>query len=779
MTVSVQCIHCHKRYNAPASMAGKRVKCKHCARVFEIPADAPPGVEGSGSKAGLKGQDSAVGTPAGAGSRSGGKLEEAAGKSRAPAGKLGHPSAGFAGKVARSAGTPTLELADQPAQFSMRRPSVPLDFPGAYELDRFAPLFLILVGMGWLALAAFTSNQTGLGWVSAVRMVAFFALFLGVTFPLGYWAIRSAGRRKRFSLPSTPGLRALASFALAFALPIAFWQMSQGVGMLVFGACLGAVVACGAVWFLFRIQGPEMSAALGGAAGALAVSVAIAYFTLFGVDHAFRAAAVRSGTNQLTHSPMGAIAWDVPLGTGEETTHKHPVAVVPDTATTQPGEGRGATTRATGENVIVNVPPVEVATTTPVPTTTPPAEAETSVTKPVESGSTKPMTTEVATAQGTPTPRTTAPETAPPETTSQGTVARTAPAADVTQVTSPLVSKISVVGELEEGSRVIFPALAANVVAVVTPGETEEHVVFFSGNPLVKKGEKTFEVETDVRQRYCLSANGETLARLVSFPKLGVQLWNTFTNREVKVVPLNPAHGKPDLLGFGANESVVVEWNRESLPDVEVINPRPAAPQTVAFLRLKKFDASPCNPTISPEGRQMAVAAFLEQKGGLYLWDLTTTRDGALRTCPISLSTWGPPTGIAYGPMSASVAVYFEIKEKGVIYQYRTGDASVLHEHPYRTLPYPAGATEEFDGRPLDYVDANTWLLMGRVLIDVETGKVLGELGVETPVAQRVLDRETILLQVHDGAGKNRLVQVKLKTDAVVARRSEVRGTRG
>jgi hypothetical protein len=129
--------------------------------------------------------------------------------------------------------------------------------------------------------------------------------------------------------------------------------------------------------------------------------------------------------------------------------------------------------------------------------------------------------------------------------------------------------------------------------------------------------------------------------------------------------------------------------------------------------------------------------------------------------------------------MSASVAVYFEIKEKGVIYQYRTGDASVLHEHPYRTLPYPAGATEEFDGRPLDYVDANTWLLMGRVLIDVETGKVLGELGVETPVAQRVLDRETILLQVHDGAGKNRLVQVKLKTDAIVARRSEVRGTRG
>src|SRR5690242_9600925 len=100
MTVSVQCVHCHKRYNAPASMAGKKVKCKHCAQVFEIPADAPPGTDASAaSKAGVKGQDSAVGAPAGAGSRAGGKVQETAGASRAPAppaGKLGHPSAGFA-----------------------------------------------------------------------------------------------------------------------------------------------------------------------------------------------------------------------------------------------------------------------------------------------------------------------------------------------------------------------------------------------------------------------------------------------------------------------------------------------------------------------------------------------------------------------------------------------------------------------------------------------------------------------------------------------------------
>src|SRR2546430_17366726 len=39
-TISIECVHCHKRYNAPATMAGKKVKCKHCGKVFAIPGDS-------------------------------------------------------------------------------------------------------------------------------------------------------------------------------------------------------------------------------------------------------------------------------------------------------------------------------------------------------------------------------------------------------------------------------------------------------------------------------------------------------------------------------------------------------------------------------------------------------------------------------------------------------------------------------------------------------------------------------------------------------------------
>src|SRR5438046_917252 len=37
MAIIVECNSCGKQYNAPDSMAGKRVKCKQCGQVFAIP----------------------------------------------------------------------------------------------------------------------------------------------------------------------------------------------------------------------------------------------------------------------------------------------------------------------------------------------------------------------------------------------------------------------------------------------------------------------------------------------------------------------------------------------------------------------------------------------------------------------------------------------------------------------------------------------------------------------------------------------------------------------
>src|SRR6476646_3885773 len=102
-TISIQCVHCQKRYNAPAAMAGKKVKCKHCGKIFEIPANAPQ--VGDADRA----QESAAPVTAAGKSRTPAGVSKA---SASTAGKLGHPGAGFSSKIERSGSAQTLDFAE-------------------------------------------------------------------------------------------------------------------------------------------------------------------------------------------------------------------------------------------------------------------------------------------------------------------------------------------------------------------------------------------------------------------------------------------------------------------------------------------------------------------------------------------------------------------------------------------------------------------------------------------------------------------------------------------
>src|SRR6266496_4196688 len=120
MAISIECVHCHKRYNAPGTMAGKKVKCKHCGQIFAIPANALQAGAGDSnlSSAEEKLAETAASksrTPAGAASAKGSPAAE----------KLGHPGAGFSTKIARSDSAQALDLADSPGPAVMLRPSIP------------------------------------------------------------------------------------------------------------------------------------------------------------------------------------------------------------------------------------------------------------------------------------------------------------------------------------------------------------------------------------------------------------------------------------------------------------------------------------------------------------------------------------------------------------------------------------------------------------------------------------------------------------------------------
>lgn len=765
-TISIQCVHCHKRYNAPATMAGKKVKCKHCGKVFAIPLDAGAGeAEGGLSAVGAEAHDMGAPIAPSSGSRTGGALPAA----RDTSNKLGAAKS----RMERNANATEIEFADDRRAYSLR-PSVSYAFPGADVIEQIAPPIMIILGLGWLGLVAYQSNNTNAAWVGAVRAVAYVGLSLGLAFPLGYWAIKRASLVDRFMLPPKPGMRTLACMSLGFAFALILWVYGMTVGMLVAGTFVGMIVALGTTWFLFRLQPRELGNALGGVGAALVGSVVIAYLALFGVHTVFAVAMAKSGTNTLDKSPMGpTFAWDVPV-VDDKPKKKKVVAIVPTQPTTEPAE--------------------QITLNTTQPTTTAPssqptaAQGTTEQGKSGDPGTPKPVdaANAIAMAPGGEKPVvTTTPKPEGPD----GTPVNVPPSA--TAVESPLVAKATPIAAMLGGSQVFFPPTGANAVGVLRKTTTgDEQVEFYAGHPLAKVEAQPdpFVAEKKVSQNYVLSPNGETMARLTSFPLTGLQLVSTATGKEVKTIPLEGEGAQPFLIGYGGgNDAVVIMWQKGGMQNaIEVVNTKATGSMTrLTAFQIEGCDVTASNPLINPEGQKLAIATQANGEGVINVYDLMS-RDPKRRPrqLKVALPKWVPPAGMAWGP-NGMLAAYFEIEGNGVLYHFQTSSPlTPLHAHVFRggraLLPpqaqgAPAGTTG-FVGRTLEFVSQNEWLVFGRQLIDVETGKSLGELGLNDPREQRVVDKDNLLIVSMAPNGTERLVHVELKPSEVLAKRNEVRG---
>jgi hypothetical protein len=755
-TIPVQCPHCEKRYSAPASLAGRSVKCKHCQEVFALPratgaaaaaAPAQNPSDGTRQSAGVAPTDRAGKTrqPPAAdanGTRPGDDQPE----------KLGHPSAGFAARRERNPAAREIEIdTDGAIPIVMLRPSVPFDFPGAPLLDRALPPLLLVGGLGWLAIMAANSNTTGVGWVTPLRLVTYLLLALLVAFPLGYWALGRAARKNRFTLPPGALVRALGVFSFAFALPLVFWLSGESVGMLVTGAIFALVVAAGAVWFLFRVQPVEIPSTLTATSLAIISSLVLGYFLLMGASMVYERVARKSGKNELTQSPMGpTFAWDVPrdepkgravarLPQDEQPITPASVEPPPPATTTAPTTGPAATTQAVAVTRPVQPP---IATTQPaVPaTTTQPAVTVVPATNPVT------------------------------------------PAVVPQPPLSPIVASISPAVDLGEPTQLLFPARGPGLVAAVKADREMESIALFSGNP-IKMSAATppaFPAEATLRNHFALNATGETLARVSTFPQLAIELLNVADPKVARRIPLNANYGLPELIGFGFNDAVVLLWNKSNLYGIEVIATGKGATGSVATFNIDPIDRTPGNPSISPDGKVLAIAAPAANGaagGFIDLWDLVTRRTRPIRSLKVPLTNWSKPTGLAFAPNSQQISAYFEQDGKGVIYAFRAGaDLPPQHTHvfPPRVL-YPANAAGAFTGPTLHYLDAHTLLMLGRAVIDVDTGGLLGQLQVENPRLQHVVDPQTVLLQTDGPNGKPHLLQVKLNPEALAAKRKELK----
>jgi hypothetical protein len=202
VAIPIQCPECHKKYQAPDHMAGKRVKCKYCGVIFLIAADARSG-------------DAATDMSA---------LDELNALSESARHEaIKRP----AGAAAASADIDSIFQAEYASEGAPRTNKLYV-FPLSRLLDRWLPPVLLAVGLIWASYEAVNRNDTNRPWVGFFRAAVFLMAFFASVLPFTLMGLRAASRKLNYELPPSPALRTMGIFAVPFALACAMWLLLGG-----------------------------------------------------------------------------------------------------------------------------------------------------------------------------------------------------------------------------------------------------------------------------------------------------------------------------------------------------------------------------------------------------------------------------------------------------------------------------------------------------------------------------------------------------------------------
>jgi hypothetical protein len=703
VAIPIQCPECHKKYQAPDHMAGKRVKCKHCGVIFLIAADARSADAGADMSA----------------------LDELNALSASGTHEA-HTRVAGGGFGAAAGDLDSIFQAEYAAEGAPRTNKLYV-FPLSRLLDRWLPQVLLAVGLVWACYEAFNRNDTTRAWVGFFRAGVFLLAFFASVLPFTLMGVRAASRNLNYELPPRPGLRTMGSYAVPFALACAMWLLLGGVSGLLIGALIGCVVALPVLFLLFRLLPREAPVTFGYATGSFLLSVLVSVaavvalnLMLVGILRAAKADLA------LAVSPFGAgLKWDAApenvrrqLAQNTPTDPDEPAATTQESSDTQPAatdpaDETAPATPTTRTVVAANIP---VATAPSVP-------AERDVVRPADTGHADANPSQVS-------------KTNEAEKPIKANTVRV-------EVAARLVGNVRVVvpGPFKQ---VIHPAVPAQRLAVVRDGRPGHDKVELWDTAQWQKAADLEVPRTPEGNRYVLSPDGDTLCYVTDFPRLAVQVWSFKTGRALRAVDLEPADGPPELLGFASPEQLVLRRQRNGETVLQVWNPRtPGRPKQFT---VSDFEPDPARYTISPDGNMVAFIVPGSSGADLESYSLSTGRP--IKQMPIVEVNWNnnvTVAGLAFTPDSQRVsAVFADGQGAGFVVEWpaagKAGRPLLQQLLPLgvNLPPRQPGATARlFDGRPFSWLDnGHAFLLYGSSVLDTDSGVQLGTLDLPRPRSQ-------------------------------------------
>jgi hypothetical protein len=317
----------------------------------------------------------------------------------------------------------------------------------------------------------------------------------------------------------------------------------------------------------------------------------------------------------------------------------------------------------------------------------------------------------------------------------------------------------------------VRPMTPASAVAVVTRNNTRgDTVEVFAGEPPASKATASFPVDPSFRGGYALSADGNFLARLVSFPRTQAVVYSFEKKADVATMDLKAAPGvQPSLVGFTAPDRLAVRWTRGTDSAVELWDVKGS--RSLRRLPLPELQRpSPANEAVSSDGRQLAVTGRgkLRGKESLQLAVYTLVGPGDPRRLPLAgldeqFLAQAETSGIAFSPDNGRVAALFEVGGKGlvVVWNLRTGKNA--GEFVIPSIPDVPTDARMARTRGIDWVAGGRALLVcGSVLLDADRGSVLATLEAGKVRGQAVVGSSTAVLAYGEGLHVDEVVAATL-----------------
>jgi WD40 repeat protein len=330
---------------------------------------------------------------------------------------------------------------------------------------------------------------------------------------------------------------------------------------------------------------------------------------------------------------------------------------------------------------------------------------------------------------------------------------------------SPIVQAVQPLKETGAFDELIYPMTPSTHAAIIrTRGAEGDVIESWSLQPPKQTATARFNHAAGQRDRYILSPDGDLLVRIVDWPKLSAQVWSFGRQQVIQSIDLDRRYGQGTLIGFANNRQFVLQWQQGADYGLEYLDAVTGRRLRQVVLPRGQRDLN--GYAFSPDGRFIAMPVQYDQGAYIALYEFPGGQPGR-RFKIEDIDPHGAvlPSGIAFSPDGRRLAVLFQQNGNGLLLCWHTAGVIPMVRYLY---PNGFGFTNrhELTGTALQWLDGGAWLLWGRGIIDTDTGRLLGQIGLDDVLNQQWIEPGLVQLTVSSpDSSQRQLMQVRFSPD--------------